>query len=502
MAPGRGTAAARAVASGRLEQIPDVEADPEYVHGEIAKRIRYRSIVAVPLLLRDAPVGAIAVAKAEPGPFEPGLMRMLRSFADQAVIAVENTRLFREAELRNRDLAAALDRQTATSDILRVISRSGSDTALVFDAIVAAAMRLCHARSANVFSYDGSLIHIAAIGGNSPGYAEGLRRIFPTTAGRSSAVTRAIATREPVEVHDVLADPEYEIVENSLAGGFRSVVALPLLLDGDALGGLSVGRPDPGPFPTEMIQTLRTFADQAVIAIENARLFNEVQARTAALTRSVEELRALSDVGRAVSSTLDLETVLGTIAARATLLSGMDACAIYEYDDARETFHLRATERVVDELANALRSGPIRKGEGALGLLAVDGQPAQVTDIADAGYQSSVREILLRVGARALLAVPLLREDRLLGGLVVYRNESGPFPPEMIELLRAFATQSALAIHNARLYRELEAKSRELEDASRHKSEFLANMSHELRTPLNAIIGFSEVLARRACSAS
>jgi signal transduction histidine kinase len=243
---------------------------------------------------------------------------------------------------------------------------------------------------------------------------------------------------------------------------------------------------------------LQTFADQAVIAIKNVRLFTELQARTGELTRSVSELQALGEVGQAVSSTLNLETVLSTIVSRAAHLAGMNGGSIWEYDEAREEFHLHATDRLPDELVTALGAAPIPKGEGAIGRLAVTGEPVQIPDIIDeSGYQSRVRDILIRIGSRSLLAVPLLRENRLLGGLVVNRDSAGEFTPEVIALLKTFATQSALAIQNARLFREVEQKSRELEAASRHKSEFLANMSHELRTPLNAIIGFSEVLYER-----
>jgi two-component system, NtrC family, sensor kinase len=229
------------------------------------------------------------------------------------------------------------------------------------------------------------------------------------------------------------------------------------------------------------------------------RLFTELQARTTELTRSVEQLRALSEVGQAVSSTLDLETVLSTIVSRATALAGMDGGAIYEYDEAREEFRLRAADRLPDELVEALKSSPPPKGEGAIGRLATRREPVAIGDIADPGsYQSRVREIVLRLGYRSLLAVPLLREEHLLGGLVVNRKRAGEFEPQVIELLKTFATQSALAIQNARLFREIEDKGRQLEIASRHKSAFLANMSHELRTPLNAIIGFTRIVMRRA----
>jgi signal transduction histidine kinase len=213
----------------------------------------------------------------------------------------------------------------------------------------------------------------------------------------------------------------------------------------------------------------------------------------------VEQLTALGEVGRAVSSTLDLQTVLGTIVARATQLAGVDAGVIYEYDERLEVFAPRATHQLEDDIVRALEATPVRKGEGATGRLAVVREPIQAPDIRAASVQGQgqAREAMVRAGYRALLAVPLLREEQLIGALTVLRKDPGEYAADVIEVLRTFATQSALAIQNARLFRELEYKSRELEAASRHKSEFLANMSHELRTPLNAVIGFSEVLTER-----
>jgi len=279
--------------------------------------------------------------------------------------------------------------------------------------------------------------------------------------------------------------------------GYRSFIQVPMLRGNDVLGVVSVTRTRPGAFAVAEAALLQTFADQAVIAIENVRLFKELEARTQDLTRSVGELRALGEVGQAISSTLDLRTVLSTIVARATQLSRTDAGVIYEYDERRELFEPRATERLEEDIVQALVATPIRKGEGATGKLADVREPIQVSDVRDIAQAFQAREVLVRTGYRAALAVPLMREDRLLGGLTVFRKTPGEFAPEVIDLLRTFATQSALAIQNARLFREIEVKSRELAAASQHKSEFLANMSHELRTPLNAIIGFSEVLSEK-----
>jgi signal transduction histidine kinase len=401
------------------------------------------------------------------------------------------------AECR-RQLAEALEQQAATSEILRAISQSSTDVQPVFEMIASAAMRLCNAGSANVFTYDGRLVHIRAIVLAQPEAEPELRRLFPRPPDRGSAASRAVLERAVVAVHDVLGDPDYAF-RGGAKLGFRSVLGVPLMREGTPIGAIAIGKQEPGPFPPQQVALMQTFADQAVIAIENVRLFRELQARTSALTHSVEELRVLGEVGQAVSSTLDLEAVLRTIVAKATALANVDGGAIFEYDAPREEFRLHTTHELPDDLVAALGAKPMPKGEGVVGQLALTGRLAVVADISDdRAYRSRVRDLLLLHGYRSLLALPLLREDRVLGGLVVNRRQPGDFPARVIELLQTFATQSALAIHNARLFREIEDKGRQLEIASRHKSTFLANMSHELRTPLNAIIGFTRIVMRRS----
>jgi GAF domain-containing protein len=494
--PGRNRATPRAILTRSVVAIPDVDVDPEYVIPSLERAVTargrgFRSILSVPLMRDQTPIGAITVSRPEPGPFSDNQIALVKTFADQAVIAIENVRLFNETK-------EALEQQTATSEILRVISQSPTDVQPVFDTMADAALELCKASIATVHTFDGKLIYLAAIASLDAEGADALRKVWPRPPGRDTAVTRAVLTHRIVAIADVLEEPDYEIGTAASTAGFRSAVAVPLMREGSPIGAITVGRRESGHLPDSQKALLETFADQAVIAIENVRLFTQLEARTEELTRSVGELKALGEVGQAVSSTLDLETVLTTIVSRATQLAGMENGSIWEYDPAREEFYLHAAYRLPDDLVELVRATPLRKGEGAVGRTAVTREPVEIRDIAnESGYPSRFRETIIRSGYRSVLAVPLLREDHLLGALAVNRRDPGEFAPEVIALLKTFATQSTLAIQNARLYREIEVKSRQLEAASQHKSEFLANMSHELRTPLNAIIGFSEVLSER-----
>jgi len=496
--PSRATTSSRAILERTVVHVPDVLADPDY-DTSVALGLQNRSVLAVPMLRRGVPIGTISVGRFEPQPFTDTQIALLKTFADQAVIAIENVRLFTELQASNRELTTALDTQTATSDILRVINRSQTDVQPVFDAIVNSAVRLLRANTGVVLRIAGEQIELAASTRTDEAGDAALRASFPRPLQSEGASAQAIRDRAPLNIADAHTDPRFPEAEHVRARvrGYRSRVVVPLLGHDEAVGAIGVTRREPGGFTDAEIALLQTFAAQAVIAIENARLLTELHSRTAELTQSVGELRALGEVGQAISSTLDLQTVLSTIVARATQLSGTDAGVIYEYDEQREIFLPRATEHLEADIVETMLDMPVRKGEGATGRLAEKQEPIQVPDILAAPAESRVRGALVRAGYRALLAVPLVREDHLIGGLTVIRKATGAFPPEIIELLTTFATQSALAIQNARLFREIEEKSRQLEVASQHKSEFLANMSHELRTPLNAIIGFSEVLTDR-----
>jgi signal transduction histidine kinase len=500
--PTREVMAGRCVIDRVVIHVPDFDTDPEVPMAarEIARVRGFRATISVPMLRDGEPIGVISVSRAEAGAFSQAEINLLQTFADQAVIAIENVRLFKELEARNHELTTALDRQTSTAEILRVISQSQTDLQPIFEVIVDHAMRLFHAWAASVLQIDGQLVRLTATRGGVPGSEHHLREQSPWPIGTPSPVGMCIAERRVVHIADIESDRTVDegIRDLALKRGWRSILAAPILRDGEPIGAIAIQRAEARAFSLAEIDLLKTFADQAVIAIENTRLLGELRARTQELTRSVEELTALGEVNRALSSTLDLDRVLQTIVTRASQLAGTDACSVFEYDEATEAFYLRATNNLDEDVVTLARQTPTRRGEGVQGRMALTRQPVQVPDIAEEdAYHGPLRDILLRTGTRAVLAIPMLREDELIGGLTVNKKTPGEFPSEIVELLKTFATQSALAIQNARLFREIEQKSRELEAASRHKSEFLANMSHELRTPLNAVIGFSEVLSER-----
>jgi signal transduction histidine kinase len=497
----RGWTPGRAVLDGRTVHVADIQAEAdEFPEGsEIARRLGNRTVLSMPLMRKDGlAIGAIMVRRTEARLFTDRQVALLRTFADQAVISIENVRLFTELQASNRDLTTALEQQTATAEVLKVISRSTFDLEPVLQTLIENATRLCGATRGHIFRFDGAVLRFAASYGATAEFVDWLER-NPVPLGTGSVAGRAAHERRTVHVHDVLTESGYEVLDLQRLQDYRTVLAVPMLRENVLLGVITILNSNQHPFSQKSVDLVTTFADQAVIAIENVRLLTELQSRTGQLARSVEELQALAEVSRAVSSTLDLETVLSRIVARAIELSAAHGGVIYEYDEMGQKFQVRGAHRLDEDLAAVLRATPIRPGEGVAGRAAALRAPVQVADVLDEQTYDvgRIQSLFRRHGYRALLGVPLLFEQRILGVLVIWRREAKAFAQGVVNLLQTFANQSALAVENARLFREIAEKSRQLEAASQHKSEFLANMSHELRTPLNAIIGFSEVLTDR-----
>jgi two-component system, NtrC family, sensor kinase len=406
-------------------------------------------------------------------------------------------------EQREQGLRESLQRQTATADVLKIISRSTFDLQLVLDTLVKSAVTLCDGYDAVILLREGQSLVFGAHHGPIP--MDFVK--WPLT--RNWTAGRAVLDGKSVHVHDLTAAAEEFPDGYAMATrlGHRTILSVPLLREKEAIGSLTVRRNQVRPFTPKQVELITTFADQAVIAIENVRLFEEVQTRTRELAQSVGELRALGEVTQAVNSTVDLETVLTTIVAKATQLSSTEAGAIYVFDTAEQEFRLRATYGLDDTIVAQLRDRHFRIGETAISEAAERRVPIQIPDIqAD---PSATVDVIVRAGFRALLFVPLLGADRIIGMLIVRRKQPGEFSKSTIELLQTFAAQSVLAIQNARLFESVEARTRELAKSLEElrtmqdrlvQTEKLASLgqltagiAHEIKNPLNFVNNFSAV---------
>ncbi|MBR0712243.1 GAF domain-containing protein [Bradyrhizobium liaoningense] len=448
---GRGSVVGRVLLCGKAVQIQDVLLDPEYAYPEQQRAGGYRTLLGVPLLRSGETIGVLFLGRKTVNSFTDKQIDLLSTFADQAVIAIENVRLFDEVQAKTRDLAESLQQQTATADVLKVISRSTFDLQTVLDTLVDSAARLCEAEMAFIMRREGDEYQAGAAVGFSEEYIEFLR-VHPITPGRSTVTGRAVQERRPVQILDVAADPEYGLRESTTMAGQRTALGVPLLRENEPIGAIVIARRRVQPFTEKQIELVTTFADQAVIAIENVRLLEQLQTRTRDLSEALMYQTGSADILRVIaSSPTEVGPVLKAIVE--------SACGLCEAYDALVVL------RDGDDLVIQAHHGQVpvvwsRRSvsvESPTGRAIIDRRTVHVHDLLGPEGEEfpTGREYALRSNVRTVLSVPLLREGESMGAIVLRRTEVRPFGEKQINLLQTFADQAVIAIGNVRLFEQL-----------------------------------------------
>jgi signal transduction histidine kinase len=492
----RETAIARVVRTKQAVQIDDLKTNQECepiweVYSTIG---RARTLLAVPLLKEGDVVGAIVIYRQEVQPFPDKQIELVSNFAKQAVIAIENTRLLNELRQRTGDLSEALEQQTATAEVLQVISSSPGELEPVFQAMLENAVRICEAKFGVLFRHDGQAFELAAEFDTPPEFAEFQRRRGPFQPIPGGHLDRILRTKQVSHTDDNAADAVVGV--SASLGGARSAVGVPMIKHDVVIGVIFIYRQEVRPFTDKQIELFQNFAAQAVIAIENTRLLNELRQRTDDLSEALEQQTAISEILQVISnSPSDVQPVLDSVAAHAARICEAQVVDVILAEDNM----LRVSASVGElERHGTEQLVPLNR-ETVMGRSICDKRLVHLNNPQNAPDEFALgRELAIKFGHRSTLGVPLIREGRALGTILVRRTEVRPFEDKHIALLKTFADQAAIAIENVRLFDEIQDKNRQLAEASQNKSSFLSSMSHELRTPLNAIIGLTDMMVANA----